>query len=140
MIPRCIGSILRLWAIGVMSGTTTIIAENMSSMQPTMRRKTFNTMKTNEKKNADEPRTQELAPIFAAAVNRTDQWRELHALSRAWATARGTQAESQRGEAARLLHSISRLEQCWAYPGSRLLAALGEAMAQRDAATFARLV
>lgn len=97
-------------------------------------------MKTNEMQNADDTPAQTLAPILAAAVNRTDQWRELHALSRAWATARGNQAESQRAEAARLLHSISRLEQCWAYPGPRLLAAVGEAMAQRDAATFARLV
>jgi len=93
-------------------------------------------MKTNE----DEPRNQDLAPIFAAAVNRTDQWRELHALSRAWATAQGAHAESQRVAAARLLQTIARLEQCWAYPGSRLLAAMGEAMAQRDASTFARLV
>jgi arginine decarboxylase len=38
------------------------------------------------------------------------------------------------------LQAITRLEQCWAYPGPRLLAAVGEAMAQRDAATFARLV
>lgn len=97
-------------------------------------------MKTNEKRNVEEPQAQDLASVFAAAVNRTDQWRELHALSRAWATAQGTQAEAQRVEAARLLQAISRLEQCWAYPGPRLLTALGEAMVQRDAATFARLV
>ncbi|MCW5551402.1 MAG: decarboxylase [Verrucomicrobiae bacterium] len=90
--------------------------------------------------NADEPRNQDLAPIFAAAVNRTDQWRELHALSRAWATAQGDKAESQRTAAAGLFQTISRLEQCWAYPGSYLLTALSEALAQRDAAIFARLV
>lgn len=97
-------------------------------------------MKTSTKTNADEPRKQGLAPIFAAAVNRTDQWRELHALSRAWATAQDAQAEIQRVAAAGLFQTINRLEQCWAYPGSRLLAAMSEAMAQRDAVTFARLV
>src|SRR5512134_3408954 len=102
--------------------------------------KKTNEKTTIEKKGEDESRTQDLAAIFAAAVNRTDQWRELHALSRAWATAEGLQAESQRAEAARLLHSIIRLEQCWAYPGPRLLAAIGEAMAERDATTFVRLV
>jgi arginine decarboxylase len=97
-------------------------------------------MKTTAKTNADKPCNPSLNSIFAAAVNRTDQWRELHALSRAWATAQGAQAESQRAAAACLLESITRLEHCWAYPGSLLLAALGEAMAQRDAVTFARLV
>ncbi len=71
-------------------------------------------MKTNETNNAGETRTQDLAAIFAAAVNRTDQWRELHALSRAWATAQGAQAESQRAETAGRWNSLTRLEQCWA--------------------------
>jgi arginine decarboxylase len=99
-------------------------------------------MKTNPKTNVEQPCAQDLTPIFAAADNRTDQWRELHALSRAWATAtpQGEQAESLRAEAARLFGSITRLEHCWAYPGPRLLAALGEAIEQRDAASFARLV
>ena len=97
-------------------------------------------MKTKDKHDGDDGRNQELAPIFAAAVNRTDQWRELHALSRGWATAQGAQAEDLRAGAAKLLQVITRLEQCWAYPGPRLLTAIGEAIAQRDAATFARLV
>lgn len=97
-------------------------------------------MKKKATTNAEEPRHQGLAPILAAAVNRTDQWRELHALSRAWATAQDAQAESQRAQAAHLLQTITRLEPCWAYPGPRLLAAIGDAVAQRDAATFARLV
>jgi arginine decarboxylase len=99
-------------------------------------------MKTNEKKNVEKTPAQDLTTVLAAAVNRTDQWRELHALSRAWATAtpQGTQAESLHAEAARLFGSITRLEHCWAYPGPRFLTALGEAIAQRDAATFARLV
>ncbi len=97
-------------------------------------------MKTNERADSIKPQNQTLTPILAAAVNRTDQWRELHALSRGWATAQGAQAEDLRSEAARLLEVIIRLEQCWAYPGPRLLTAIGEAIAQRDAATFVRLV
>ena len=100
----------------------------------------FDTMKTNERADSIKPQNQTLTPIFAAAVNRTDQWRELHALSRGWATAQGAQAEDLRAEAAKLLQTITRLEQCWAYPGPRLLTAIGEVIAQRDAATFARLV
>jgi len=92
------------------------------------------------KKSVHESTAEGLAPVFAAAVNRTDQWRELHALSRAWATAPAAKAESLRTEAAALFASISRLEPCWAYPGSRLLTGIGEAITQRDAAACARLV
>ncbi len=86
--------------------------------------------------------TQDLAPIFAASANRIDQWRELHALSRAWATvpADGAQAESLRIEAARIFNSLTRLEHCWAFPGARLLKPLAEAIDRRDAASFTRLV
>ncbi len=100
-------------------------------------------MKANERKNVDKlPSDQGLANVLAAAVDRTDQWRELHALSRAWATAtpKDTQADSLRAQASRLFGSIQRLEQCWAYPGRQLLTAVGDAIAQRDAATLARLV
>jgi arginine decarboxylase len=41
---------------------------------------------------------------------------------------------------AKLFARIGRLEQCWAYPGPRLLAAIGDAIAQRDASVCARLV
>ena len=40
----------------------------------------------------------------------------------------------------KLLGSITRIEYCWAYPGPRLLAAIGEALERRDPAGFARLV
>jgi arginine decarboxylase len=93
-------------------------------------------------KNADESRAQDLTTLFAAADRRTDQWRQLHALSRAWATApaNSDQAESLRADATRTFQSIARLEHCWAYPGPRMLTALGEAIEQRDASSFARLV
>lgn len=97
-------------------------------------------MNTKNTKSPEPAPAQDLAAVFAAAVNRTDQWRELHALSRAWATAQGSQVETYRAGAAKLLQLISRLEQCWAYPGPRLLSAISEAMARRDAAAFARLV
>jgi len=93
-------------------------------------------------KDADRPTTQDLTPIFAASDSRTDQWRELHALSRAWATvpANGAQAESLRGDAARTFQSLIRLEHSWAFPGPRLLKILAEAMDRREAASFARIV
>lgn len=97
-------------------------------------------MKTPEHNKDEKSPGQGLTAIFAAAVTRTDQWRELHALSRAWMTAEGAQAENQHVEAARLFRTLIRLEQCWAFPGPRLLNAIGEAVAQRDAANFARLV
>ncbi len=84
-----------------------------------------------------------LTNVLAAAANRVDQWRELHALGRAWMTAtqQGSDAsEGLRNDAVRLLGGITRLEQCWAYPGSRLLSAIGEAIAQHDATTFVQLV
>ena len=99
-------------------------------------------MKANEKRDVEKTPTQDLTPVFAAADHRTDQWRELHALSRAWATApaKGPYAENLRADAARTFGSLVRLEHCWAYPGPRLLTALAEAIEQRDAASFARLV
>ena len=45
MIPRWIGLIPYAVATGVMSGTTTIRAEKMSSKQPTTRRKRFRRIK-----------------------------------------------------------------------------------------------
>ena len=79
-------------------------------------------------KNADESGAQDLTTVFAAADRRTDQWRQLHALSRAWATApaNSDQAESLRADAIRTFESIARLEHCWAYPGPRLMSALGD--------------
>ena len=87
-------------------------------------------MKTNGQRNVDKTAAQDLTPVFAAADHRTDQWRQLHALSRAWATApaKGAQAENLRTDAARTFGSLVRLEHCWAYPGPRLLTALGEAI------------
>ncbi len=82
-----------------------------------------------------------LANVFAAATARADQWRQLNALTRAWANLsdKSPRAEDLRNQSAQLFQTIKRLEHCWAYPGLRLLDAIGEAL-QGDAAASARLV
>jgi arginine decarboxylase len=83
-----------------------------------------------------------LDAVFVAAVARSDQWRQLNAVARAWATAAtgSPEAEKLHAGAATLLGTITRLEHCWAYPGSRLLSAIHGALEARDPAMFARLV
>lgn len=78
-----------------------------------------------------------LSNVLVAASMRADQWRQLNAVARRWA-AQGD--ATQRGQCADLLGRISRIEHCWAYPGERLLDAIREALADGDAALFARLV
>ncbi|MGY3264863.1 Orn/Lys/Arg family decarboxylase [Lysobacter sp. HA35] len=83
-----------------------------------------------------------LSHVFSAASSRSDQWRELNALARAWADQRsaGEQGERYRGQCRTLLGRITRLEFCWAYPGTRLLSSLDGALDSGDATGFARLV
>ncbi len=82
-----------------------------------------------------------LSAIFVAAVARNDQWRQMNALARAWTLApAGPPANSLHEQAAGLFATILRLEQCWAYPGPKLLGAVRAALAARDAAMFTRLV
>ena len=84
----------------------------------------------------------ELKKVFAVASARIDQWSQLNALARSWATVAptGAQAGTRHADIVKLLGSITRIEYCWAYPGRRLLAAIGEALERRDPAGFARLV
>jgi arginine decarboxylase len=84
----------------------------------------------------------ELKKVFAVASARIDQWSQLNALARSWATVAptGAQAGTRHADIVKLLGSITRIEYCWAYPGPRLLAAIGEALERRDPAGFARLV
>ena len=88
------------------------------------------------------PSVPELKKVFAVASARIDQWSQLNALARSWATvaATGPQAGTRHAEIVKLLGSITRIEYCWAYPGPRLLAAIDEALERRDPAGFARLV
>ncbi|HWR68185.1 MAG TPA: hypothetical protein VN416_04115, partial [Desulfomonilia bacterium] len=86
-------------------------------------------------KKSEKVPSQDLATVFAVAATRVDKWSDLHALSRAWATAaaQGLEAERLQADVSRSFASIVRLEYCWAYPGSRLLKAISDAIAQRDA-------
>ncbi|MGH8089589.1 MAG: hypothetical protein ACREPC_15065, partial [Stenotrophomonas sp.] len=64
--------------------------------------------------------------------------RQLNAYARAWADG-GTDSGGRRTACANSLADLRPLEQCWAYPGERLLAALGAALDGNDAVQFARL-
>jgi arginine decarboxylase len=84
----------------------------------------------------------ELKKVFAAASSRIDQWSQLNALARAWATAvpKSPQADKLHADIVKLLGAVARIEFCWAYPGPRLLNAISEALERRDPSGFARLV
>ena len=82
-----------------------------------------------------------LTHALSAASARNDQWRQLNAFARAWATqGDAAKAGKLRAECTDLLANVSRIEYCWAYPGPRLLEALRTSLETGDAGTFARLV
>ncbi|PYM66315.1 MAG: decarboxylase [Candidatus Rokuibacteriota bacterium] len=84
----------------------------------------------------------DLKDFFSAAEARSDRWRQLNAAGRAWETAvvQGHPEDKLHAEAARLLREIVALEHYWAYPGPRLMGAVGEAVEERNAGVFARLL
>src|SRR5947199_1429115 len=84
----------------------------------------------------------DLKDFFSAAEARSDRWRQLNAAGRAWETAvvQGHPEDKLHAEAARLLREIVALEHYWAYPGPRLRGAVGEAVDERNAGVFARLL
>jgi arginine decarboxylase len=86
--------------------------------------------------------TGDLATVFAASSSRIDQWSQLNAVARAWATSGSGNARAGklRSDAVSQFAALARIEHCWAYPGRRLLAALSEALDGGDVAVFARLV
>jgi arginine decarboxylase len=86
--------------------------------------------------------SRDLADFFSATEARSDRWRQLNAAARAWdaALARGQSDERLHVTAANLLSAIATLEDYWAYPGPRLMAAVREALDGRNAGLFARLV
>ena len=88
------------------------------------------------------PSTVDLKDFFSAAEGRIEQWRQLHVTARGWEAdvAHGRGAERGHADAARLLDDIGPLEEYWAYPGPHLMATLDEALRERNAAVFARLV
>ncbi|KGQ20050.1 Arginine decarboxylase [Lysobacter dokdonensis DS-58] len=88
-----------------------------------------------------QPGSAQLGTVFAAAVSREDQWRQLSAYARAWAeaSANGGATEDLRTNCRTQLAQISRLEHCWAYPGTRLLDTLRDLLEAGDASSVARL-
>ena len=84
----------------------------------------------------------DLANFFSASEARTDRWRQLNAAGRAWeaAVAQGKPDKKLHAEAAQLFAEIGPLESYWAYPGSRLMATVGEAIEQRNVGVLTRLV
>jgi arginine decarboxylase len=83
-----------------------------------------------------------LGDFFSAAEARTDRWRQLTAVVRAWqsALARNQNEGQLFQEAVSLFGESAALETFFAFPGPRLLAAIEEALAERNAGMAARLV
>jgi arginine decarboxylase len=90
----------------------------------------------------DQVATGDLTDFFSAAEARIDRWRGMSAAGRAWeaAVSRGQSADAGHDAAAKLLADVAILEEYWAYPGSRLMATVAEALRERNAAVFSRLV
>jgi arginine decarboxylase len=88
------------------------------------------------------PAPTDLRDFFSAAEARTDRWRQMSAAGRAWEAgqARGQAGDALQAEIAGLLQDVAALEDYWAYPGPRLMAAVAEALRERNAAVFSRLV
>ena len=84
----------------------------------------------------------DLKDFFSAAEARTDRWCEMNTVGRAWEAAitQGQPADKLLAQAAQLLGEISPMESYWAYPGSRLMATIREAIDEANAGVFARLV
>src|SRR5687768_15279694 len=77
----------------------------------------------------------DLSDFFSAGEARLDSWRQLSAVSRAWQTAvaRGKPEDALFAEAVALFGSLAPLEAFFAYPGPRLLTAIEEGLAERNA-------
>jgi arginine decarboxylase len=80
--------------------------------------------------------------FFSAAEARTDQWRQLCAVTRVWqaAAARGAAEDGPFNAAVDLFGSVAPFEAFFAYPGSRIMHAIEQALADRNPGVAARLV
>ncbi|HEY6361922.1 MAG TPA: hypothetical protein VIX63_12495, partial [Vicinamibacterales bacterium] len=83
-----------------------------------------------------------LNDFFSAAEARTDRWRQLSAVVRAWqaAATRGRLEDSLVAEALGLFGDVAALEFFFAYPGPRLMAAIEQALVERNTGVSLRLV
>ena len=79
--------------------------------------------------------------FFSAAEARVDQWRQFCAVTRAWqaAAARGASEDAPFAEAIALFGTMAPLEAYFAFPGARLLGAVEQALAERNAGVCVRL-
>src|SRR5262249_11223806 len=84
----------------------------------------------------------DLADFFSAAQARTDRWRQLTAVPRAWQTssAQDKQEHTRYAEAVALFGDVAVLEAFYAYPGPRVMTAIEQALAERNAGVCTRLV
>ncbi len=84
----------------------------------------------------------DLSNFFSAAEARTDRWRQMNATGRAWESAviQGQPDEKFHTEVAHLYEDIRPLEDYWAYPGTRLMATIGELIEERNSGAFSRIV
>src|SRR5688500_10518071 len=73
--------------------------------------------------------------FFSAAEARVDRWRQLTAVARTWqaTAARGGADDDLFAEALALFSEIAPLEAFFAFPGPRILAAIDETLAERNA-------
>ena len=88
------------------------------------------------------PAVKPLVDFFSAAEARTDRWRQLCAAVRAWQAANAQNADDDTGlnEAISLFGDVASLEAYFAYPGPRLLSAIEQSIAERNADGCGRLV
>jgi arginine decarboxylase len=86
--------------------------------------------------------TTDLADFFSATEARTDRWRQLNATVRAWQSATGTDPQDTKryAEAVALFGEVAVLEAFFAYPGPKVMSAIEQALAERNAGVCARLV
>src|SRR3954451_3841687 len=89
------------------------------------------------------PPTTDLTDFFSAAEARTDRWRQMQATVRAWQSAAGgtdPQDTKRYAEAVALFGDLAMLEAFFAYPGPRVMDAIEQALAERNAGVCGKLV
>src|SRR5208282_5528026 len=87
------------------------------------------------------PGVAHLDHFFSTTAARLDRWRELNARAQAWtADARGDKPRDGRAAVEAALVELYALEDFFAYPGLRLMAALAERIGSEDALGVGRLV
>ena len=84
----------------------------------------------------------DLSHFFSAAEARTDRWRQMNAVARAWESAVTQRQNDQKyyADVVRIYAEIKPLEDYWAYPGPRLMSTVGEVIEERNAGVFSRIV